>query len=112
MFLLGDNMNLAQSIKIGTSGNEQTIQGPLVGINSVADLINRVLPFVLIIGSVILLLVLIWGGFDYMTSAGNPEKTKSAQAKFTTAIIGFLLIVFAFGITKLITYILGFQSFF
>lgn len=92
--------------------NGQKICSRLVGVNSVADIINKVLSILFPIAGIVLFLVLVWGGFGYMTSAGSPEKVKSAQARITTGLIGFLILVFAFAITKLITYILNFQGFF
>ncbi len=99
-------------IMIGTPPNVQKICSKLVGINTVGDLINKVLTFVFPLAGVLLFLILVWGGFDYLTSAGAPEKVKSAQAKITSALIGFFILVFAFAITKLIGYILGFRAFF
>ena len=97
-------------IRIG-GPNGQTICGR-VPFTNIAELINRVLAFLFPVASIILLAVLVWGGFDYLTSAGNPEKVKSAQAKITSGIIGFLILAFAYGITKLVAYILGFKDLF
>lgn len=95
----------AQKIKIG---NDTTpIEGPLEGINTLGDVVNKVVAFVLPIAAIILLLVLIWGGYDYLLSRGNPEKIKGAQAKLTSGIIGFIILVFAYVITKFLATILG-----
>jgi TRAP-type C4-dicarboxylate transport system permease small subunit len=92
---------LVQNINI----NGQQIQGPLSGINSIADLINKILPFLYSIAAVILIFVFIWGGYDYMLSQGNPEKVKSASSKITAGLIGFGLLIFAYFITRLIVFI-------
>jgi len=97
------NNYLAQIVNVG--GNE--IKGPLVGINTLADVVNRLIIFIMPVGGVILLLVLIWGGYDYMMSGGAPEKIKSAQAKLTTAIIGFVLLITSYILVKVITMIFG-----
>ena len=90
---------LAQHITIGG----QTIVGPLGNnMNSVGDVVGRVTTFLIPLSAVILLFVLIWGGYDFMLSQGNPEKIKGARAKITAGIIGFVLMVFAFIITRLI----------
>lgn len=94
---------LSQSVNIGG----QPIQGPLVGIDNVGQLVSRVLLFVIPLGGIILLLVLIWGGYDYMTSQGTPEKIKSAQAKITTGFIGFILLVVSYLIVRVIATIFG-----
>jgi len=97
---------LTQRIKI----NNQEITGPLE-FNTLGEIISRVVNLLLIpIASVILLLVFIWAGYDLMTSEGNPEKIKSAQAKITTGIIGFLLLVLAFFIVRVVELILGIRT--
>lgn len=98
---------LAQQICIAG----QCIQGPLPtgpgGINNLADLINRIIQFLIPLAVIILLLVFIWGGYDFILSQGNPEKVKAAQAKFTTGIIGFVLLLLSYIVVKLIALIFG-----
>jgi succinate dehydrogenase hydrophobic anchor subunit len=97
---------LAQQVKI----NDQIIEGPLQ-FNTLGEIVSRVVNFFLIpISGVILLLVFIWAGYDFMTSEGNPEKIKSAQAKMTTGIIGIVLLVLAFLIVKVVELILGIRT--
>lgn len=93
---------LAAGLKIG---NEE-ISSPLdKNFNSVGDVVTKVTTFLIPLGAVILLFVLIWGGYDFMMSQGNPEKVKGARTKITTGIIGFVLMVFAFIIARLLAYI-------
>ncbi len=95
---------LAQSLDI----NGTSIQGPLdSSINNLGDLVNRVLTFLLPLAGIVLLFVLIWGGYDYMMSQGNPEKIKTAQAKITTGLIGFFLLISSYLIVRVITAIFG-----
>lgn len=95
---------IAQSVTI----NGQTIKGPLdSGINTLGDVINRVLLVVVPLGGIVLFLVLIWGGYDFLLSGGNPEKVKRGKAKITTALVGFFLLVFAYLIVKVISQIFG-----
>jgi len=98
---------LAQQINVGGQG----ISGPLVVGGKtdfkLADIVSEIVKFLIPLGGVILLFVMIWGGYDFMMSRGNPEKMKSAQAKITTGIIGFVLLVFAYVIAKLIATIFG-----
>lgn len=99
---------LAQKICIGS----QCVQGALptsgpARINNLADLVNRMVSFLIPLAAVILLFVFIWGGYDYMMSQGAPDKIKSAQAKFTTGIIGLVLLLMAYIIVKTIGGIFG-----
>lgn len=83
------------------------IKGPLEGINTIGDMVNKIVAFVMPIAAIILLLVLIWGGYDYLLSRGNPEKIKGAQAKITSAVIGFLILAFSYVIVKFMASIFG-----
>lgn len=94
---------LAQNISIGNT----SIKGPLVGYNNIGDIINNVVPFIMTLAGIILFFVLMWGGFDYVTSQGAPEKLKSANAKITAGVIGFVLLVLSFLITRVLSYIFG-----
>jgi len=85
----------------------QEICSPLVGYNNIGDIINNVVPFVMTLAGIILFFVLMWGGFDYATSQGSPEKLKTANAKITAGVIGFVLLVLSFFITRVLSYIFG-----
>lgn len=93
----------AQSMNI--SG--MPIKGPLVGYTNIADIINNVVPFIMTLAGIILFFVLMMGGFDYVTSQGQPEKLKSANAKISAGVIGFVLLVISFLITRVLSYIFG-----
>ena len=93
----------AQDVKM----NGVSLTGPLQGYNTIGDIVNNLVPFVITIGGIMLFLILMWGGYDYVTSQGTPEKIKSANAKITAAIVGFVLLVLSFLITRIISYIFG-----
>lgn len=101
------NKLLAQKITIGGTGFE----GPLdPNIQNLGDLISRILSFIIPLSGIVLLFVLIWGGYDYMMSQGNPEKIKSAQAKITTGLIGFFLLISSYLVVRLIAGIFGLST--
>jgi len=97
------NKYLAQQMNVGG----QSIEGPLQGINNLGDVVNKVVMFMIPLAGIILLFVMIWGGFDYLMSQGQPEKIKSAQAKISTGLIGFFLLIISYVLVKLITRIFG-----
>ena len=97
---------LAQEIHIGTEG-ATVIKGPLSGINNLSDLVNKVLVFIVPFAAIILFFVLVWGGFDFLMSQGNPEKIKSGRMKIITGLIGFFILVFSIAIVRLLGFIFG-----
>jgi hypothetical protein len=51
------------------------IQGPLA-FSSIAELMNRLMLFLVPFAAVVLLVAFIWGGFDLLLSQGDPGKIK------------------------------------
>ncbi|KKP61457.1 MAG: hypothetical protein US48_C0020G0004 [Candidatus Levybacteria bacterium GW2011_GWA2_37_36] len=95
---------LAQSLQI--SGTQ--IEGPLDdSVSSLGQIISKGLGFIMPMAGIVLLFVLISGGYDYMMSQGNPDKIKAGQAKITSGIIGFILLILSFLITRIIALIFG-----
>ena len=89
----------AQSLKIG----DTEINGPLdSSISDIGSLISTILNFVFPFAAFILLIMLIWGGYTFMMSKGEPEQVMNAKAKITTSIIGFILLIALFVIMQYI----------
>ena len=63
-----------------------------------ANVINVILGFLGII-AVVLILV---GGFMWMTAAGNDDKVATAKKIMTAGIIGLVIVLAAFGIAKFV----------
>lgn len=99
---------LSQSLNIGEGRGATSITGPLdASVSSLGGIITKALGFIMPMAGIVLLFVLISGGYDYMMSQGNAEKMKSAQAKITSGIIGFVLLIASFLITKIIALVFG-----
>ena len=63
--------------------------------------ISAALPYLFIIGGLILFAMLLMGGFDIMTSLGSEEKTKSGYEKIKNALIGFLLLFASYWLAQI-----------
>lgn len=74
---------------------------------SIGDLAVRVLPYIYYGAGLLLLIYLISGGLQLMLSRGDPKGVTAAQAKITTALLGFLIVIVAYFATKLIGQIFG-----
>lgn len=83
-----------QGAKEGTATTVQTAIGQIIGL---------ALSFV----GVIFLLMMIVGGFMWMTAGGNEDQTGKAKKILTSAIIGLVLIFAAYAITAFVTGTLG-----
>jgi hypothetical protein len=59
------------------------------------------------IAGFLLLLYLIYGGIQLMTSGGDPKKTQSGKSIITNAIVGFVIIIIAYFIVQVVGLFLG-----
>lgn len=53
----------------------------------------------------VLFIMIFVGGFNYLTSFGNPEKVKKAQSTLRYAVVGVILFMASFLILKAIDYL-------
>lgn len=85
------------------------VTGFLWGGKDIGAIISRLLDYVFPLAGLVLLFFLINGGFDLMTSAGDPKKMEVGKEKITAALVGFIIIFTAFWIYQIVKYILGIQ---
>ena len=76
---------------------------------TLADVINALLKYVFPISGLVLFFMLIAGGFQLLTSAGNPEKTSGGYKKIIFAIIGFLIIFMSYWLIEIIERVFGIE---
>ncbi|MFC1727101.1 hypothetical protein ACFL0Y_01130 [Patescibacteria group bacterium] len=65
------------------------------------------LDYVFILAGFALLIYLIIGGFELLTSGGNPESINRGKGRITHAIIGFIIIFTSYWVIQLLEVILG-----
>ena len=81
------------------------------GYGSLGEFISAILPNVYIIAGVILLVLIIAGGFAIISSSGDPDKTGKGSKAITSAVVGFAIIFVSYWIIKLIEFLTGIQIF-
>ena len=63
------------------------------------EMIGKIIKYILSFLGVIFLILMIYGGFLWMTAHGNEEQVKKAKALITNATIGLAIILAAYAIT-------------
>lgn len=71
------------------------------------NIVTKVLGWIGAIAGLIVFVYLIMGGFTYMTAGGNAEQSKKGGAMIVNAIVGLIIVLLAFGLTKYLVNILG-----
>jgi len=69
---------------------------------SLVVIIGRIINIALGFVGIILLLLFLYSGYEYMTAGGDSKKVESAQTRIKNAIIGLLIIMASFGIVNFI----------
>lgn len=72
--------------------------------------LSRLLTYALILGAILLLAYLVWGGIDWIGSGGDKTKYEEARNKITHALLGMTLLALAWLIWRLVLYFLGIGS--
>jgi hypothetical protein len=77
---------------------------------TIADLgsvIERVVGYALGLAGIVLFILLIIGGFNFITSGGDPKAAEGAKKTITSAIIGLIVILISYLILVIIKNITG-----
>lgn len=91
-----------------SSGCMQTIRGiEIPTIKCFEVVFTNILTVVMSLAVLALFVMLIVGGFKYLTSAGDQKATTSAKQTLTYAVVGITLLVLAFLIFRIIEYFTG-----
>lgn len=75
-----------------TCDNSKGLCNPLK-VDSVSSLLTIILGFIIKIGTVIIVLMLVWTGFKFVISQGKPEEIQKARTMLMWTIIGALVIL-------------------
>ena len=90
----------------GWSGTSGGISNPLDS-DSFSELISGIIDWLIIIGQLIAVIMIIWSGFLFMTSEGEPEKITKAKKSLTWALVGLLILLIGDGFIGIVKDLLG-----
>jgi len=102
-------MQLAQSDFDITKFENKVPGFKFVGGN-IGDIVSELLKYLFPLAGLLVLLYLLLGGFQLMTSAGDPKKMQEAKGKLTNALVGFMIIFMAYWLVQIVGKILGIEA--
>lgn len=73
----------------------------------VATYITIIWQTIVIVGGLMTLIYLAWGGLDYIFSGSNPDRLKRAKDKMFNSIFGLIFLVLSYAIIKIVSVITG-----
>jgi len=93
---LKTDMN-TQTDLVGKAYNQTTTGG-----TGLMTMIGNIIRTILTLLGVVVLVLVVYAGFLWMTAGGDPEKVKTAKTMLTNAIIGLALILAAYAISDFV----------
>lgn len=75
---------------------------PPAKLSELEGIFGNIVGVALEFAGIVLFIMLIVGGFNYITSGGNPQQAEAAKKTITFAIFGIILLVISFLILRLI----------
>jgi len=96
----------AQELKLPDGS---TIQGDLTWAKTLGDIVNAMMIYIFLFAGAGLFLMLLAGGFSYLTSMGDPKKMASASQRITLGFAGFILVFVSYWLVQAAQLIFGLQ---
>lgn len=80
-----------------------------VGFSTIGDFIQKVMVLAFIVAVIVVLFMLIWGAFEWITSGGDKEAVGKARNRIINALIGLAVLAVAFALFQVAGQFLGFN---
>lgn len=81
------------------------------GAGALSQFFSNFVALIFSVAGIVLILMILWGAFDWMISEGDKEKVAAARNKIINAVIGIILFALAFAIIQVLGQFTGFKFF-
>jgi len=71
------------------------------------ELLDRIIGFLIAVSIPLAAALIVWGGFQIMTAGGSPDKIKDGKNTILYTIVGFTIVLLAWGLVRILERILG-----
>lgn len=93
-----------------TSTPQIRILPPAQGYSDLGAFVTNILTVSFIVAVLVVLIMLIWGAFEWITSGGDKEAVAKARNRIINALIGLAVLAVAFALFRVAGQILGFPT--
>lgn len=90
-----------------SGGSPNTLINPLGSGVTIESFIGRLVKAILGLSGSVALLMFVWGGFQYLWSAGDPKKVDKGKETLKNAVLGIVIIFFAFTLVNALIKVLA-----
>ena len=81
--------------------------GDVNRIDNIGDLISAGIGSAFLISFLLVFVMLVWGGIQWVTSGGDKENTQKARDRITHALVGVAIIAGAWALMKVVEFFFG-----
>lgn len=81
------------------------------GAGGISTFLSQLIALIYSVAAIVLIFMLLWGAFQWMTSGGDKEKIEAARNRIIHAIIGLILFAIAFAVIQVLGVFTGFTFF-
>lgn len=82
-------------------------RGDVDKIKNIGDLISAGIGASFLISFLLVFVMLVWGGIQWVTSGGDKENTQKARDRITHALVGVAIIAGAWALMKVVEFFFG-----
>lgn len=86
-------------------------QGKIDSVKNIGDLISAAIGAAFMISFLLVFIMLVWGGVQWITSGGDKENTQKAKDRITSALVGLAIIGGAWALMKIVGAFFGVDIF-
>lgn len=86
------------------------ITSPTVGFKTLGDAISKIVTVSFIIALIVVLVMLIWGAFEWIASGGDKDNVGKARGRIINALIGLAVLAIAFALFRFAGQFVGFGN--
>ena len=92
----------AQDLNLRGGVNSAKGDGSAEAVDDPGSVVKDVVNIILYVVGILAVIMLIWGGITYTTSAGDSNKVTSAKNTIIYAVIGLVVAIFAYAIVNFV----------
>lgn len=94
----------------GTVFGQITISPPPQGYKDLGAFVTNILQLAFAIALVVVMFMLIWGSFEWITSGGDKDHVANARNRIINALVGLAVLAIAFAVATIGAQFLGFPG--
>lgn len=90
----------------GRGSGDIRFDSPLGNYANFQDILNRVIDGLLILATPVVVIMILWAGYQFIVSGGSPDKITKARQTILWAAVGYGILLLARGITFIVQQLL------